>query len=831
MAAKRIKVRARKNFPVRGSANAGTPNWAGRASGWVTSSVIANNASRWLATGTLVACSAVGTTKVALAQQPAQGGGAAPQSSTLSVYQFSIPRGVLGDVARSFETVTGRRIVFDNESMREIMSPGVSGPLSLEAALRQMLTDTGLAFRLRENDIILELRISTSIDVTESIAVPQVSSPRYTSSLRDIPQTISIVNSAVIQQQGATTLRDVLRNVPGVTMTAGEGGAPAGDNITLRGNSARNDIFIDGSRDLSSQSRDPYNMEQVEVTKGPTSVVTGRGSAGGTLNLVSKVPTLAHSVGGSFAFGNADTRRGSIDINTPVGFLGERTGFRLNGLYHVSGVPGRNDVVRNDRWGFAPALTFGIGTSTRLTLQYYKLKQSNISDYGIPWVTPTNVPLAAYRDKPAPVPRETFYGLVDRDKEFLNQDSATVRFEHEFSDNFTFRNQLRYGRAGRNSFATPPRFTADINSTAINRELRSWGAQDYIWDNQTDVTARFNTGRIGHAVNMGAAFSNEKNLRINRTGPNSLTTLLNPNPYDVYTGVITTSPFEGNITANTQAVWAFDTIRLFNDHIEMMGGVRWERFDANGVSTTPAPVQQTVNMPNYRAGITYKPVRAGSIYFAYGTSTSPSLEGLSYGTSNTLIPPEKTQNSEVGVKWDLLGGRVLAQSALFRVAKDNARTPGLLPTDPPQVLAGTQVSKGVELSLTGAINRNLRVLGSYTLIDARIQSSNTPAEVGRYFQNTPRNSASVWATYSRGKFSAGLGPRWVGKRWGNNINTRWVDSYWTVDMMLGYTYNQHLDFRFNLSNLNDRYYFDRLGGGHLIPGQARTALFATNVRF
>lgn len=803
-----------------------------RASNWVTSNAVASNAGRWLATGTLVAYSAVGTTEVALAQQPTSGAGAASQGNTLSVTQFSIPGGVLGDVAKAFETATGRRIVFDNESLREIMSPGVSGPLSLEAALRQMLTDTGLAYRLRENDIILELRVSTSVDVTETVAVPQVSSPRYTSSLRDIPQTISIVNSAVIQQQGATTLRDVLRNVPGVTLTAGEGGVPAGDNITIRGNSARNDIFIDGSRDISAQSRDPFNMEQVEVTKGPTSVVNGRGSAGGTLNLVSKVPTLAHSVGGSFAFGNADTRRGSIDINTPVGFLGERTGFRLNGLYHVGGVPGRNDAVRNDRWGFAPALTFGLGTRTRLTLQYYKLKQSNVSDYGIPWVGATNVPLAAYVNQPVPVPRETFYGLANRDLEFLNQDSATVRFEHEFSDNLTIRNQLRYGRAGRNSIATPASFASPTTSTAITRQLRSWVAQDNIWDNQTDLTARFRTGSIEHAVNIGAAFSSERNLRTNRSGPNMLTTLLNPYPYDYYdNSQIVTTGARGDITAKTQAGWAFDTVRLFNDHLELMGGVRFERFAAHGQNTTPAPVNQVVNMPNVRAGATYKPVRAGSIYFSYGTSQSPSLEGLSYGTSNTSIPPEKTNNMEAGVKWDFVGGRVLGQMALFRVAKDNARTPGVLPTDPPQVLAGTQVSKGVELSLTGAVTRNLRVLGSYTLIDARIEKSNTPAEVGRYFINTPRNSASVWATYSKGKISAGLGPRWVGRRFANNLNTQVVDAYWTVDMMVGYTYNSHLDMRFNLSNLNDAYYFDRISGGRVIPGQARTALFATNVRF
>jgi catecholate siderophore receptor len=210
---------------------------------------------------------------------------------------------------------------------------------------------------------------------------------------------------------------------------------------------------------------------------------------------------------------------------------------------------------------------------------------------------------------------------------------------------------------------------------------------------------------------------------------------------------------------------------------------------------------------------------------------SPSLEGLSYSTSNTSIPPEKTYTTEVGSKWEVSGNRLLLSGALFRVAKDNARTPGLLPSDPPQVLAGRQVSQGLELSASGAVTSSLRVLASYTLIDARIQSSNNPLEVGRYFQNTPRNSASIWTTYTAQRFTVGLGPRFMGRRFGNNINTRRVDGYATIDVMGSYRVNEHLDLRLNLSNLNNEYYFDRLGGGHLVPGPSRYALFTTNFSF
>jgi catecholate siderophore receptor len=220
-----------------------------------------------------------------------------------------------------------------------------------------------------------------------------------------------------------------------------------------------------------------------------------------------------------------------------------------------------------------------------------------------------------------------------------------------------------------------------------------------------------------------------------------------------------------------------------------------------------------------------------SVYGSYGTSMSPSLDGLSYSTSNTAIPPEKTKNLEFGAKADLLNARLLATGAVFRVAKDNARTPGLLATDPPQVLAGTQVSRGFETSLSGAVTRQLRILGSYTFIDARIGKSNTPAEVGKSFQNTPKHSASVWATYTAKRFSLGLGPRYMSKRYGNNTNTRVVDGYWTVDAMVGATINEHFDLRLNLTNLNNAFYFDRLGGGHVIPGASRGVLMSTNFRF
>ncbi|MCW5979071.1 MAG: TonB-dependent receptor [Bryobacteraceae bacterium] len=545
--------------------------------------------------------------------------------------------------------------------------------------------------------------------------------------------------------------------------------------------------------------------------------------------MVSKAPGLNRFVGAAVSFGSDGTQRVTADLNAPLGRLGlgERTWFRLNLLAHQGGVAGRN-VVENRRWGAAPALTFGLGSATRLTIAYFKLKQDNISDYGIPWVPATNNALAEYRDKPAPVPRDTFYGFRTRDFERLGSDTATVRLEHEFSDGLRLRNQFRYGRSTRDSIATPPRF-AGADSTVINREMRSWIADDAIWDNQLDIAGVFSTAGLRHSLVAGANVSRENNVRKIRTAPNSTTTLLNPNPDDVYTGAFAMGPYVGDVTGNTQAAYA-DTVR-FGERWEAVGGLRWERFDVAGVNTTPAPVARVDTMRGIRAALVYKPARRGSVYLSYGTSLNPSLEGLSYGVAGTSIEPERTYTIEAGSKWSAAGERLMLSGAVFRVDKDNARTPGILPDDPPQVLQGRQRANGFELAATGAVTRQLRVLAAYAFIDGRIVRSNTPAEIGKRFQNTPKNSSSVWFTYQRRKLTLGGGPRYVGSRFGNNINTRRVDSYWTFDALVGYPLNGKVDLRLNIYNLNNAYYFDRLAGGHLAPGPSRSVLGGIYFRF
>src|SRR5215813_7890674 len=199
--------------------------------------------------------------------------------ATQQLISFDIPAGTLESVLSLFQKTTGLQVIVPNEAMRSLPSPGVKGRYSSEQALREILRDTGISYRFsNRSTIILEIQANAaSVEVRDEARVV-VSSNKYTEPILDTPQTITVISKEVIEEQGATTLRDVLKNVPGLTITAGEGGTPAGDNLTLRGFSARNDIFFDGSRDLGPQSRDPFNLEQVEVVKGPGSAFTGRGS-------------------------------------------------------------------------------------------------------------------------------------------------------------------------------------------------------------------------------------------------------------------------------------------------------------------------------------------------------------------------------------------------------------------------------------------------------------------------------------------------------------------------------------------------------------------------
>jgi catecholate siderophore receptor len=789
-------------------------------------------ACRLFAMSALVMSTALSARPAAAKQTPQ-----VPVTRAAEGISFAIPAGQLDVVLKA---LTGSaQLTFDvqlpADTVGMLYSPGVSGVFTIDEALRRVLDGTSLTFRRSGSVVTIEIaRLAESVEVTGRIST--VSTPKLTEPLRDIPQTITVIPRAVMDEQGATTLRDVLRNVAGITFQAGEGGVPAGDQLSIRGFSARTDMFVDGVRDFGGYSRDSFNMEQVEVAKGPTSTLAGRGSTGGAINQVSKAPGLSPIAEATVGAGSASYRRTTLDVNQPLPELAiPGTSIRVNAMWTDIEVPNR-DRVASSRWGVAPAIGFGSGTSTRATVSYFKLKQDNVPEYGLPWVPAnTNPELQAFANGAPPVDQSNFYGLIARDYESTDTDLATADVAHDFGRTTIVRNLTRWGRNVRDSVITAPRFLAVNTSTAINRQLQSRDMTDEIVANQTNLTSRLLAGSVGHAITAGMEFSSESSVNYARIGPAAPTAdLYRPNPDDPYPGPIVRSGASTDGTAVSAAVYAFDTLSIGN-HVELTGGVRWDRFDVDytsvavdGVATSFA---RTDTMTSGRAGAIYKPRPEGSIYVGWGTSFNPSAEGLSLAAANVALEPEKTRNIEAGTKWDLMRQQLSATAAIFRTDKTNARTPGVNPGDPPTVLAGRQRVSGVEFGISGRIRRWWTAIANYAHMTSTIEQSNNAAEVNQNLALTPEHTLSLWTTFDLpGGIGVGGGAQFMDSVFRNATNTTSVPSYWLINSSASYAVNSHLTLRANATNLAGVEYIDRIGGGHYIPGPGRQVTVTATVR-
>ena len=650
--------------------------------------------------------------------------------------------------------------------------------------------------------------------------------------LKDTPQSITVVPQQIIREEAVFNLRDVLRNVTGISLAAGEGGGAQGDNLTLRGFSARNDLYIDGVRDIGQYARDTFNLESVEVLKGPSSVMFGRGSTGGVINQVSKTPNLTPSYVVSGTVGSGPFYRGSVDLNQP---LGGRAAFRLNAFGMDSEVEGREEVhVR--RWGAAPTFTIGLGTPTRLTASYYYLQDDNQPDYGFPYLF----------GKPAPVERNTYFGLNDRDVEKDRVHIGTLRLEHAFTDDIRLRNTLRYAFYGREaavstlSIVGTPTPATPLSSIRVNRAGAAREQEDTALINVTDAIIKFDTFGLKHTLVTGLELGRETSTIQRYTfqvpgGSTALTPLLiNPDPDADLTGICRVTNFRGDTTAFSFGVFAVDEITIF-EWLKLMGGVRYDLFDADFRSAfTGQRFSRTDTGVSPRAALVVLPTKTQTYYFSYGTSFNPSAEALSLAANNADTDPETTETFEVGAKWDVMDGRLGLRAALFQTDKNNART-----TDPAlgiMVLEGKQRVRGVELEAIGRILPAWNIFAGYTYLEAKVLealevTAGIPVK-GKRIQNVPENTFSLWTTYDiTPQWQVGGGVIYVDQRFANNINVNIAPGYVRADMTVAYKPIKPLELRMNVINLADEVYFDQVHPSHVVPGAARTFLFTGTWRF
>jgi catecholate siderophore receptor len=650
--------------------------------------------------------------------------------------------------------------------------------------------------------------------------------PKLTQPLRDTPQSISVVPRQVIEDKGVTSMTDAVRNVPGVSLQAGEAGNQ-GDNLSLRGFSARNDIFLDGMRDFGSYYRDSFNFESVEVLKGPSSVLFGRGSTGGVINQVSKTAHLGNDNQESLGIGSNGLRRATADVNQE---WSDTTAFRLNLMGESTGVAGR-DAAEYQRYGIAASLAAGLGTDTRYTFNYFHQTENDTPDYGLPW----------FFGRPAPVDRRNYYGFNDGSNYFdATADVATAKIEHDINDATTLRNQTRlayYTRKlrvteaqipGSATPSTPPE-SITVTRNQINSE-----SQETFVQNQTDVTTRFETAGLKHTFVGGFEIGRETSapLRLTYSGVPG-TNLAHPDPDQPFSFTGTTLRSNQTSSAVSAGIYALDTVTL-DPQWEITGGLRWDRFDSHFEQVGGPNFDRVDSMPSYRAAVVYKPAEAGSVYVSYGTSFNPSSESLSLSAANANVAPEKNETYEVGSKWDLFAERLSLRGALYQIDKTNARVPDPNNTGV-NTLDGAQRVQGMEFEAAGRITDAWQVFVGYNYMDGEVTKTSdvaTNAPVGTRLTNTPNHTATLWSTYDIDpQWQVGGGLNYVSSRTARNTGVmEAVPGYTTVDAMAKYRLTETIDVQVNLYNLFDEEYFDLLHPGHVVPGAGRTILLTTRFK-
>jgi len=761
----------------------------------------------WIAAGTLAAYAVMGGTKSSAAEKKAE-----PVSSeaetALPLKKFEIPAGPLDATLKAYEKATGLtvKVVLPTGTLAGFNSPGVTGLYREDEALRLLLDGTGLNYRVEDaTTMVVGVQSKDTVSVTSSVT-DSVSMAKFTEPLVDIAQTVQVVPQFVVKDEGATTLLSTLRNVPGISLAAGEGGAQ-GDSLTIRGFTARNDIFLDGIRDFGSYYRDGFNYEQVDVLEGPAGVEFGRGATGGVVNQESKVPQAKEFANVQTQFGTDLTRRITADINRPIEDTLGGTAIRANIMATESGVAGR-PYAELRRFGIAPSISIGMNTRTQATLSYLHLSESDTPDYGVPWLNNAVAPGGKLL-------RHNYYGFPENNYLRTNDDIVTLRVAHEFSPKVSLQTIARAANYPREAQISEPQicsnaaasvpvggFVPSLLTSAVNTKLTcaftqasnpvsiivnrnqiiTKSVEGDLWD-QTELLLHFKVLGIRNnfvgGVEGGQEISNpiRTSYVINSINTVPTTNLVSPTPSDVFSG----TGYVSSIThtkSNSVGVYFVDTIHL-GRLFEVSGGVRWDRFStiynlyqptppAGGTVTAPSGYLHRVDeQPTYRAAFVYKPSSHGSVYFDYGTSFNPAAESLSLSLALSAadLKSEENETYEGGAKWNFLNERLLVEGAVFRTEKDNARETSATNSQV-TVNAGNQVVKGAQMSVVGRLPEGMDIVAGYAYLNsAVIVSPNYPTSVGYPLANVPKQTFNLFVTHRLPlRLNAGVGGNYVGSR-------------------------------------------------------------------
>ena len=676
--------------------------------------------------------------------------------------------------------------------------------------------------------------VTVTDSAVEEYKVEEASSPLITAPLLDTPRIVNVITEEVLQDTASFSFEDALRTVPGITLGAGEGGTASADIPLIRGVDATGDVFVDGARDVGSQTREAFAIETIEVFKGPSTALGGRGAAGGAINIVSKVAREGNFGSVQASAGTSDLIRISGDLNAEVN---PNIAVRVVGLYHDSGVPGR-DFVYDDRWGIAPSVTVGAGGPITATVSYYHLEADALPDYGIPLTSPGQ--LADGTREPAEANYDNFYGLLTRDFQKTKADAFALQFEAQLGRGMTLSNTTRYSDTSNNYIVTNPDDSAgNVQNGFVWRNTKSRNSESSGIVTNTNLSAIFDTGGIGHSLAVGFDFNDTDSTntpyvvdtgsyRFDPAVPGSgcnaqglaegnCTTLADPDPRDPRNGTITSSTTPASASSDELSLYIFDTMQV-TPALILNGGVRWTDFSASGAGcgrTGCFDVSNESDLWSWQAGAIFKPSDATSIYASYANSRTPPGTTVGEGSENIganddLYRPLSTENWEFGAKAELLGGALLLTGAAFRIDRGN-----ILPIDPvvdDQIIQAARL-QGFELGATGTVGPVTMLVG-YTFIDSELRQdalsgdgdpgNDADSDVGNRLPQTPvHNLAATIDWQVLPQLSVGAGAYGASGRYADAANLIRTDGYMRFDAHAQFDISENFTVRLNVNNVFD----------------------------
>tara|TARA_R110000868_G_scaffold207948_1_gene457055 strand:+ start:9157 stop:11415 length:2259 start_codon:yes stop_codon:yes gene_type:complete len=643
--------------------------------------------------------------------------------------------------------------------------------------------------------------------------VDRSASGKVSQDILDFSKEITIIPKEAITDAGATSVKDVIRTQPGITIGTGEGGNALGDRFIIRGFEARGDVLVDGLREPGIVSRETFALEQIEISKGPDSTFAGRGTTGGAINMITKMPQAKAFTKVSTGIGTDNYKRVTVDTNQVVG---DNFAFRVNGMWHDSNVPGRSDDVDvfDDRWGGAASFEWQASEKFTLLGDYYHLSTDAMPDFGVPWNPNTRTPyLVNGEDK--------FYGQLNRDFWETTQDIATVNGQFQFNPNLLWHTQMRYGHATNDYVVGAPEgpnLTLGTVRSSAKQRRQNWDFYGVL----STLAYGFNTGHFGHNLITGVEATYEDSHNPGWSGASNVTIdINNPDPY-AWTGSITKNNAPTSSLIKTQAFFLSDTMTI-TEQWQLFGGVRIDHYSMiqeqsiGGGSPYPETTGDTnTSFVNWHAGVTFKPVSNGSIYASFASASNPpgalsDSTSAAYGGNTTAIQSidaERILSYELGTKWELFDRRLLLTGSLFQID----RTGGL-----DVIVAGEGEGekrvRGVELGVAGNVTDKLSVIGGVSLLDAEVIES--PSGPGAMV-NTAETSAYIQGKYAvTDAWSVGGTITYSGKIYGGTYSANrdtglTIDDWTRLDLMSDYKINSAATVRLNVLNVTDELYYDAL---------------------